>query len=1185
MHRLVSLLEHHGVTLLALLAGVAVVLWLFARRPGGSRSTGYFILAALLGLFAVGGFALPDEYGMWLAAGCATLLFFAALVVLISGNWSYYFGFVLACGLALGLGGLIARPVSESTYLGLKTAVQGEFGSPWWLLILLVIPMIILLSRRSLAGLGPVRRWIAITLRCLLVILLALSLAELRLRKSSENLTVIFVVDRSLSIPPEIDPGDPLKEDKRWKRVQRFIADSVFKRGTGHELDQAGVIAFGRRPRLALPPSTVDKLLLTPELVEGIDANYTDIGAAIKLALASFPESASKRIVLLSDGNENLGNAEEQARLAKLNGIQIDVVPLAAGVRNENEVLIQSVEAPTQTEQGSRVPIRVLIRSYNPKIVRGELTVTQKSTEVLPTGEAIAPSVPVPIVGGPGVEKDGIPAIVQLRPGLNPFSFKQTLAGAKTSYTFEAKFTPLAVIDENGVQTAGLPGDRGENNQAQTHVVALGQRRVLFIEPADKPGQHKLLMNQLPRSGKSQFQVFPITTKDLPATKGDLGVFLSNFDCIVLANVPAEQLSQDQMEMLRSNTYDQGCGLVMIGGPESFGAGGWQDTPVERALPVDCDIKNLTVAGKGGLVLIFHASEFDFNNRLQKETAKLAVKKLSPIDMVGIIYWDFGTDWYVKFQTVGGNKPGILSKIEKMTPNDMPDCNPALQMALQELTKPIHNLAVKHVIFISDGDHWNADGALLARMKAAGVTCTTVCVTNHGQTEINKMKALAEATGGRSYNVKSASQLPEIYTRETRIVSQSFVHEGKFQPALRHADGPAAGLSAPLPPLYGFNRATKKPSALASMPVEGPSIGDQEFPILAYWHYGLGKAVAFTSDARSQRAGFLGWDRDWASSDIYLKFWEQVLAWAMRSVETGRLTMVEEVRDGKIKVTIQARDSNKKPITNLRLEGAVTPPSPQANGGKPIVLDFKQKNAGEYEAEFKADEAGSYFLNATAKQTVEDVKDGKKTLVDKIVDGVRSGVTIPYSPEFTDLETNLAAMRRLAEITGGNVYEENDPELKRVIDSALVYRQSPHKERSYQAFWFWLVMLAGVGLLLDVAIRRVAVEPSEAFATASHWWDRLRGRRVTTETPFLERLRSRKAAVGETLNKDRSTRRFEGESTGAVAPEGADVAEERPVTRPAPKPAAPEPTGDDFAARLMRAKKKAMEDRERKDEG
>src|SRR5439155_8005768 len=98
------------------------------------------------------------------------------------------------------------------------------------------------------------------------------------------------------------------------------------------------------------------------EIGSTIDNNYTDIGAAIKLALASFPEGTAKRIVLMSDGNENMGNAEEQAKLAKHNGVQIDVVPLAAGYRNENEVLVQSVEAPPKTEQGSRLPIRVLIR-------------------------------------------------------------------------------------------------------------------------------------------------------------------------------------------------------------------------------------------------------------------------------------------------------------------------------------------------------------------------------------------------------------------------------------------------------------------------------------------------------------------------------------------------------------------------------------------------------------------------------------------------------------------------------------------------------------------------------------------------------------------------------------------------------------------------------------------------------
>src|SRR5439155_22350334 len=128
----------------------------------------------------------------------------------------------------------------------------------------------------------------------------------------------------------------------------------------------------GRQPSLELNPSTAPRLNFT-KVESPLDSSATDIGAAIKLALASFPEGSGKRIVLLSDGNENLGNAEEQARIAKQNGVQIDVVPLAGGRRNPNEVLVERLDAPGQTEKDSRVPLRVLLRSFHPQIVVGKL--------------------------------------------------------------------------------------------------------------------------------------------------------------------------------------------------------------------------------------------------------------------------------------------------------------------------------------------------------------------------------------------------------------------------------------------------------------------------------------------------------------------------------------------------------------------------------------------------------------------------------------------------------------------------------------------------------------------------------------------------------------------------------------------------------------------------------------------
>ena len=87
-----------------------------------------------------------------------------------------------------------------------------------------------------------------------------------------------------------------------------------------------------------------------------------------------------------------------------------------------------------------------------------------------------------------------------------------------------------------------------------THVITLGQRRILFIEGTgkgrdgrDKDNEHRHLIAQLQREGKAKFEIAVATPNNLPANKEELGVFLSRFDCVVLANVPAPALAQEQM--------------------------------------------------------------------------------------------------------------------------------------------------------------------------------------------------------------------------------------------------------------------------------------------------------------------------------------------------------------------------------------------------------------------------------------------------------------------------------------------------------------------------------------------------------------------------------------------------------------------------------------------------------------
>lgn len=1195
MNPVTAYLQQHWLAV-ALLAAAAPLLGraLWVRRAAGVWPLGWLLPGAALAFVGLGGLGwLPSAFGLVALVAALCVLLTLLIVVVSTGWWSAWLGYALAALLLLGLGAAAGPALTSGLNDAWLFVSTLETLEPGWLLLLLLIPVLAWYSWRRLIPLGPVRRWVALGLRCLLIVFIALALAEAHARRPDRSLTVLFLWDRSLSVPPEY-VGDV---DQRTERLRDFINEAVARRPPGHESDQVGLIVFGRRPRLELPPGVVPKLNLR-KIYSPVDDSHTDLAAAIKLALASFPEGAGKRIVLLSDGNENLGHAEEQARLARQNGVEIDVVPLAIERKQSNEVLVERIEAPAQTEKNARVPLRVVIRSHNPHVVVGTLQLDRVSLRLRQApGEAEQAL----------FDREPVAAAkVALKTGLNVYYFQQGTPKKDDAFTYEARFTPSFVRDADGRKLAdGLPGDRVENNRASVSVMARGQRAVLLLEP--EPGMHRLLVDRLRAASKGLKVValaldsraaehkegkepVPGPAGRLPENPAELALVLSRFDAILLANLPADTLTEEQQKVIRSHVHDQGAGLIMIGGNQSFGAGSWQGTEVEKALPVTMDLKSMKVEGKSGLVLMMHASEMAEGNAWQRKIAKLAIEKLSPMDMVGMLYYSHGNpgghQWHIKFQVVGANRGKILNRVQTMEPGDMPDVDPAFAKAYAELTKEEYALGTKHIIFISDGDHWNASRLMLTKLKRAKITCTTVCITTHGQNEVRKMAAVAQFTGGRSYYIKNPRELPAIYVKEARLVSQSFVHQGKFQPHLNQARGPTEGLKK-LEPLFGFVRTTRRPGPLVEVPIESPKLGEYTFPILAQWQYGLGKGIAFTSDARTQPGGKGYWDRDWAHSDLYTKFWEQTVHWALRPTESGKyLRLSTEQRDGKVRVTIEARNPDKTPITDIEdLRAGITVPSFRGPEGRTVGLKFEQKAAGVYEAEFPAEEVGTYFINIQARW-----RRGKE----RLADAVRAGVTVPYSPEFAEMESNPSLLDKLAEITGGRRYEEDERALRRAADAGEVFRPVTSSLPSLQALWPWLVLLTALCLVLDVAVRRVAVQPEAVWAKAVALWARLRGRDAP-EPPaeFLERLKGRKAQVGETIDRSRTGRKFEGpaEGTTPAAPAVASAAPAGPAPPAAPKPEKPpggiapkkEEEAADYAARLLRAKRRAQEERDKKD--
>ena len=83
------------------------------------------------------------------------------------------------------------------------------------------------------------------------------------------------------------------------------------------EGDVAGIVAFGKGAlveRLPAELRDIDRIASAPV------TSATDVGSALRLASALFPDDAQKRIVLLSDGNDTTGQGQAEAALAAARG-------------------------------------------------------------------------------------------------------------------------------------------------------------------------------------------------------------------------------------------------------------------------------------------------------------------------------------------------------------------------------------------------------------------------------------------------------------------------------------------------------------------------------------------------------------------------------------------------------------------------------------------------------------------------------------------------------------------------------------------------------------------------------------------------------------------------------------------------------------------------------------------------
>jgi uncharacterized membrane protein len=1017
------------------------------------------------------------------------------------------------------------------------------FGNPLWLfLIPILLPPLVWASARSLAGLGPIRRALAILFRAVVITLIVLALAELQSVRRTDRLTTMFLIDASNSVPKE-----------QQKAALDYVTEASKKRRRD---DLAGVVVFGREPRVEVPPAPSELNLLGIEAT--VDPENTDLGGAVKLALATFPEDTARRLVVVSDGNENRGNLLEQALAAKSLGVQVDVLPIEYFY--DREVLVEKVSIPPDVKKGERVNINVVIRASEP--TRGTLQVFQKSDN------ASAPA--------PGNEQ---PEPVELQRGVNVFTLKQLIT-EPNFYTFSAQFIP----DRDS-------GDRRAiNNVAQGFTHARGKAQVLLIEGTH--GEHAELVKAL---REKEIEVKVLTGPRIDGSTGMGGdtlptdlAQLQPYDAVILANVPKEAFTESQHQLLAANCHDMGAGLVMLGGPDSFGAGGWMNTPVEKALPVDMQIKALKVQGIGAMVLIMHASEIAEGNYWQKVVAKAAISSLSSYDYAGLLHWEGQEAWLFTLRSIGSGRNGMLRAIDRMTPGDMPDFDPSLLMAMKGLNA-VKDAMSKHIVIISDGDPTPPSARVISQLAASKVTVTTVLTAAHGNDPgaLSIMHNLAQRTKGNFYDVKNPKALPRIYQKEARSISRPLIFEQQtpWVPKINYPmTEPILGLPGPLPAITGLVLTSAKENDLVEIPIVSPLPAGQVNPLLAHWTYGLGRSVAFTSDAGRR------WTKTWPDWTSFAAFWSQVIRWSMRPADRGNLTLNVRREEGRIKVVVDALDKNNQFLNFLRIQGNVVDPDLKS---RPIEL--VQTAPGRYEATIEnADASGNYFVNLGYRGA------------DNVQGVISSGVSVPYSDEYRELRSNPTTLETLASLTDGQVaawkfLPDGRVDLPHTVAGSDHFRRDPGliNPRSFAALWPTLLWLAACLFLGDVAVRRIALDVGAIRQAVVREWRKLLGQDTPAASDYMEKLKVRKAEVDEQLERSRgtaaATRAEVSPDLFPTATPGGPIGEPLleggaagPRTPAAERTRAPgladapkEPEKQSYTNRLLKAKQRVWEEREK----
>ena len=657
-----------------------------------------------------------------------------------------------------------------------------QISNPLFFLFLGIIPILLIVTRYTRVEAARWRKVATFLLRLGAVLCLILALVGLQQKDTEDIFSVVFLLDVSDSVPMTQQKAGIERINTALDELQPSDIFSVI-------LFAGGAAVHALNWTKTEQPHLTEDILFDVE----IDRETTNLAGAIQLGL-SLPggEGGQKRLVLLSDGIQNVGEVAALLDLVRASEIEVFTLPLSS--EREHEVWVRELETQSQVRAGETFQVRAIVETTTDTEVQVRLYRND-----LPVKE---------------------PRTIALKRGKQPIEFSQRIS-EEDVYEYRIELS----VDN-------LAGDNSENNAGYGVTRVYGTPNILYVE-GDAGGAEAL---------KSVLEMNSLAAKVLPPSEfpTDL-VALQNSDAIILSNVSADELSALQMEHIESHVRDLGKGLVVIGGDRAFGRGGYHNTPLEWVSPLEMTPRQKKESL--ALILVVDASGSmanyigpDQKIQLALEGVRASIHALDDEDRVGVIA--FAAKIQKDYAPTIDHEE-ILRKVGQLRPGSGTKMYPALEKAYEQLQAV--DAKQKHILLLSDGKSEGDFIPLAKRIAADKITLSTIAI---GDADRALMRGIAEAGGGGYRDVRNISELPKIMADEVRQTQKYTVQE-PFQPIINDGDYPVLAGIDRVPKLYGYVATSEK--ELAQIYIHS----HEDHPILAGWNYGLGRSIAFTSDVKS----------------------------------------------------------------------------------------------------------------------------------------------------------------------------------------------------------------------------------------------------------------------------------------------------------------------------------------------